>query len=133
MSRPQVSGQGDISAAAYSGQHRLLVADQGTRVSQYRLAPLERDQRYSPQLSLMEKTYRYGILPIYTIFPKPGELDKTIQYIMTGEETRASMLNTGELSDVRVQLRPWAPVWSGLVFIAAILALSCLYIERQEF
>ncbi len=69
---------------------------------------------------------------MYTVFPKPGELDKTVQYLLSGKET-ADMGEGGDLSTAQKELDPWRPVWSSLVFMVVVLGLGCLYLERQDF
>ena len=81
----------------------------------------------------MEIAYYYAIVPIYTIFPKPGELGNTIQYLMRKEETIDVGMQPGNLQAKRVRLRPWAPVRSSLIFTLIVLGLACFYIERQDF
>ena len=74
--------------------------------------------------------YRYVLDPLYTIFPKPGELDKTFQYLLSGKETEDS----GEdLSMAQQNLNPWSPLLSSALFTLVVLAVACVYIEWQEF
>jgi hypothetical protein len=110
----------------------MLVADRINRVTAYRLGSLSVERRLSPPLSFTQGIYRWGVLPLYTIFPKPGELSSTSQYLITGKRAEAIDDSDG-LEAAHVQLHPWAPVWSGLGFVAVMLALACVYIERQEF
>ena len=111
----------------------MLVADRVTRVTEYDVTTGEVQHCYAPTLGIVERAYYYVIVPLYTVFPKPGELDKTITYLMSGEETRATGRRSGNLEAAREQLHPWAPVWSSLVFMLATLTVACVYIERQEF
>ncbi len=73
------------------------------------------------------------MVPIYTVFPKPGELDNTIQYVLRKEETIDIGLPGSDLQTKRVRLHPWAPVRSSLIFMLVVLGLACFYIERQDF
>jgi hypothetical protein len=131
--KPRVAGQGDISAAAFPTGEEILVADRATRVSRYRLDSAKLEQRFAPDMRLLEVVYRYAVVPLYTIFPKPSELYKTSQYLITGKETATLDDDENDLSEPQVKLRPWQPVWSSLVFVIMMLALACLYFERQEF
>jgi hypothetical protein len=81
----------------------------------------------------MEEIYRYGVNPLYAVFPKPGEFGRTMQYILTGRETTKNLIFADNLQLARKKLNPWRPVWSGLAFMVVILGLACVYIERQEF
>jgi len=128
-----VNGQGKISMATFVSENRLLVADRVTRVTEYDITTGDVQKRYAPTLGMVERGYYYLLVPAYTVFPKPGELDKTIAYLLSGEETRATGPRSGDLEAAREQLHPWAPVWSSLAFTLVVLAVACMYIERQEF
>ena len=131
LKQANVTGQGDISGVAFTGRKRLLVADRTTRVSEYLLDPERLDRRFTPSLSTMEWLYRYAINPIYFLCPKPGEFHNTVTYLLTSEETRGGEF--GDAGAAQAQIRPWTPVWNGLIFMAVMLGLGCFYIERQEF
>ena len=104
------SGQGDISAAAFVDNALLLVADRTNRVTSYDLANNRRIARWSPKVGFVERSYRYGVMPLYTVFPKPGELDRTVQYLLTGKETVG--FEAANMRAAHNKLDPWAPVWS---------------------
>jgi hypothetical protein len=128
-----LAGQGDISAVAFDGD-KLLVADRLTRVSEYDLAKgVQIDQRQGAQ-PLAEKIYRYVLHPLYTIFPKPGQLNETVNYVLTAGDTKVagprfddSQSATPEKVDI------WGPVWSNLAFLAVVLLIGCLYVRRRDF
>ncbi|MCY2988233.1 MAG: ABC transporter permease subunit [Planctomycetota bacterium] len=130
--RPPITGQRDISGCVFPAPDRVLVADRATRVTQYELPTWQVLHRYSPPLSLVETIYRYALSPLYTVFPKPGELDKTVQYLLSGKETAGSD-SRGDLATAQQSLHPWRPVWSSLAFMVVVLACGCLYLERQDF
>ncbi len=87
MTVAEVRGQGDISAASFASAEQLLVADRVNRVTDYKLAGLEPINTLAPSRTALELAYYYVVVPIYTIFPKPGELDNTVQFALRGEET----------------------------------------------
>jgi hypothetical protein len=106
--------------------------DRTTRTTEYELPLWRVTRRYAGPLSLLERAYRYAILPVYTVFPKPGELDKTVQYLLSGKET-AEVDQRSDLSTAQKELDPWRPVWSSLAFMVVVLTLGCVYLERQDF
>jgi hypothetical protein len=53
--------------------------------------------------------------------------------VLTKEDTMDLGVLGGNLQTKRVPLHPWAPVRSSLIFTVVVLALACLYIERQDF
>ena len=130
--RAPVSGQGDISGFAFSGE-KLLVADSVSRVITYDGQSLARQAVYGPPMNRVELAYYYSVLPLYLIFPKPGELDNTVQYVLTGKRTTDLGVFRGDLSQRRENLHPWRPVRSGLAFVAVVLVIACIYMERHEF
>lgn len=134
ISQPSVSGQEDISAIEFSGPEQLLVADRTNRVIEYRLGTTERLRSFSPSLSTIEWVYRYAIVPLYTLFPKPADLNNTVKYVLSGKETESRRRNAfSNLGAAQENLDPWPPVWSGLAFTAVMLVLACVYIQREEY
>ena len=126
-------GRSDISAAAFTGPNRLLLADRGTRVIEYDLEPFRTVSRRTPDLELLERVYRFAVLPIYTVFPKPGELDDMVSYLLTDKETESIGPDPDDLQTRHIKRNVKGPVWSGLGFTAIVLALTCFYIRRTDF
>lgn len=128
-----VRGQGDIAAAAYASDNSLLVVDRITRVTRYAPDRSAQLDTFAPALTPLELVYYYAIVPLHAIFPQPGELDHTVRYVLSGEQTVDLRMGEDTLQARRVRLRPWAPVRSSLIFLVVILTFSCLYIQRQDF
>jgi ABC-type transport system involved in multi-copper enzyme maturation permease subunit len=128
-----VAGQGDISAADFGGQ-KLLVADRLTRVSEYDLAKSTLVMQQQGAQPLIERIYRWALHPLYTIFPKPGELNETVRHVLTIDDAKIA----GPRLDDREGITPekvdiWGPVWSNLAFLAVVLIVACLYVQRRDF
>ena len=132
MQLADVRGQGTISAALFTADDSILVVDRARRVSEYELGSFTHSDGFSPAMSPVEIAYYYFIEPIYTVFPKPSELDNTIQYVLKKEETLDLGL-PGDLQAMRQRVRPWRPVVSSSIFMIVMLLIACVYIERQEF
>lgn len=130
----RVRGQGDISAAVISDADTLYVADLTQRVTKYKLSDLTQENQFGPSLDWFEISYRYGVAPLYKVFPKPGELEKTIRYVLQESPSQPSKIAKYDLMAPPLQKsNPWAPVVSSGIFLLVMLAISCLYIERQEY
>ncbi|MCH2124710.1 MAG: ABC transporter permease subunit [Pirellulaceae bacterium] len=128
------ASQGAISTMTFSGNETMLVAERGTRVKEYNLDTRAVQKQFAAEKGIGEMIYDYAVTPIYTVFPKPGELDRTAQYFLTGKETESfENMSLGSLTVARDKLDPWTPVWSSLIFMLVVLGIACLYIERQEF
>ena len=107
MQLAAVRGQGAISAVLFTEDNALLVVDRAKRVSKYELASFVRSESFAPALTAMEMAYYYVVAPIYTVFPKPSELDNTIQYVLKKEETTDLGFQPGDLQAMRQRVRPW--------------------------
>ena len=104
----------------------MAVAFDFTRVALYD-ANMTRTDVLSGEMEQGEKAYRWLIRPIYTVFPKPGELSDLVRYVVSADDTKAGLLGG------RKKLNVWQPLWSSLAFMVAILALSCVYVSRKDF
>ena len=106
-----VRGQGAISAALFTSDNSILVVDRVNRVSRIRAGVLRsHEASFAPALTMIEMAYYYGIVPIYTVFPKPSELDNTIQYVLKKEETTDLGMQQGRSAgDATTRSRPGHP------------------------
>ena len=86
-----------VNAVAFSADEKLLVSDQTTRVTSYQVGEWERVESWDPQKSMLEWAYRYSILPAHKVLPKPGEYDRTVEYLITGDESVATEVNDNSL------------------------------------
>jgi len=124
----------DASAIGLDAEGRLLVADRGTRVSSYDFESLHAAQRWQPRLDVLQTAYRYVILPLYTVFPKPGELDNVVHYLLTGQETVAQgPPMEADLRQARINIDVYGPIASSLAFVVVMLAITCGYVQRMDF
>jgi len=128
-----IVGQGDVSAATFKGD-KLLVADRLTRVTEYDLAKLDVEHRWQGAMPLVEKIYRYALHPLYAVFPKPGELNQTVNHVLTSQDTKIAGLRFDDSQNTApTKVDVWGPVWSNLAFLVVVLAISCVYIARRDF
>ncbi|MHC4877443.1 MAG: ABC transporter permease subunit [Planctomycetota bacterium] len=133
VTEPPLGSQGDISGAAWGPDGSLLVAYGFGQVIEYADSrSLDVKARYETPPDLLESVYQWGIEPLHRVFPKPGEMDNLVAWLMTREQT----IQTGEgegLSASRTVIDIWPPLWSNLAFLACVLALSCVLISRRDF
>jgi ABC-type transport system involved in multi-copper enzyme maturation permease subunit len=130
---PAGAGLHDVSAVTLTDSNRLLVADDNTRVTEYDLAAGKVLERRQPARSTIEALYYYAIKPIYTVFPKPGELDNMVHYLLTDEISVPVAGKRQALGATRVRVDIWGPVWSNLAFLAVVLGIGCVYVSRKDF
>jgi hypothetical protein len=111
----------------------LLYAEDNTRVVSLRLDDLSVLERRQPPSDWFLRTYYYGILPIYTIFPKPGELDSVVLYLLTDQETIAFPGPTeADPREARFKADITGPLLSNLAFVVVMLGISCLIVRRAD-
>jgi len=131
VSRAPVTGQGEISAVSVTESDQLSVADRGDRLTRYRLPSFEVVDTKSPPDDLMEKIYRLVVRPLYRLWPKPGEFYKVVTYLSSTGSSE-----TNRAVDLRQQPKyqnPFAPLTSGLAFMAVMLLVSCVYFSRKDY
>jgi hypothetical protein len=128
------SGQGDISAVAFEGPNRLLVIDRGTRATHYDLEPFQMRDRTAPNLDRIQMVYYYFIKPLYTLLPKPGELDNVVASLLVDLNELQELGQTSrDLSQRRQKVDVAGPIWSSLAFLTVILSLASFYVWRTDF
>lgn len=123
-----VKGQGDISAAAFTSAGDLWIADRVNRARRYSAEQFELQETLTPREGFLGLAYRYGLVPLYVICPKPGEFYRLVSHLTKDSESD----ETVERRDAEDR-NPWEPLWNGLIFIAVMLLIGCVYIERQDF
>ena len=111
----------------------MYVADRLTRVTRYDLATRVAGQRWQGQLPLVEKIYRYALHPLYTVFPKPGQLNQTVTYVLTSKESKSGGIRFDNGEGGPQKLDVWGPVWSNLAFLVVVLAIACVVVYRKDF
>jgi hypothetical protein len=133
LSMAPVSGQDDICGIAFHGNDRLLVADRVSRVSEYKLPGFELARRVENEPDWLEVLYRYAVVPLYTIFPKPSQISNVTAYLIAEQRTFSRGERDGDLRSRQVPLEIWGPVWSNVAFLAVVLCLGCIYTARTDF
>ena len=130
----RIVGQGDVSAVAFDGQ-AMYVADRLTRVTKYGLSAGKIAEQWQGPLPLAEKIYRYALHPVYTLFPKPSQLNQTVAYVLTSKDNTPGAVrfdnNNNSVGPQRLDV--WGPIWSNLAFLAVVLAVACVYVYRKDF
>jgi hypothetical protein len=132
--------QGDISAVTFDADGNLYAGDGFGRIIQYDPdGGFVEVNRWDPELDALQKVYVWGISPLYTIFPKPGEMDDVIEWLMTRETKAEQDENEEELgfdpARERQETVPslWRPLLSNLAFLAVMLTLTSIHFTRKEF
>jgi ABC-type transport system involved in multi-copper enzyme maturation permease subunit len=135
LQQAKVPGQTTISAVTYAPDGALLVVHHVNRVSRIAPASGNSEMLARPSLTTAQRMYHYLVHPLYVVLPKPGELYRTLLYVMTGKETTFEPPRRAASSEVEFQqrLHPWQPVLSGGAFLAVMLAAGCIYLNRMEF
>lgn len=130
---PPLSGQGDISAVAFDQDSQLLAADRFGRVIRYsadRTFPV--DESMEPESDFLETLYLGFIDPLHTVFPKPGEMENVVSWLMTKQQT-VGPEDTNDLSVSREVFSIQEPLWSNLVFLVVMLTITGVLISRRDF
>lgn len=122
----------DSTAIIFEGNDLILVDS----MRQARVRDLKADKTtkvYAPKSDTLRWYYRWLIKPVYTIFPKPGELSNVIRN-MLDESPQTTPQDDGneDLRAERVTRDTTAPVVHGAIFVLIMLGLTCVYVERLD-
>jgi hypothetical protein len=130
--RPNLAGQGDVSAIMFDRSDRLWVAHHVKQVDAWD-APMSRSEiSYRPRSTMPELIYNYLINPFYLINPKPAAINETIRYVLRNPENKINAIDRADLEIPRIEQDPWQPIWSNGIFIAVMLVAGCWYLYRQD-
>jgi hypothetical protein len=72
-------------------------------------------------------------LPLYTVFPKPSQLDDVVLYLLTDSQAVDVPGQRMRPRDERPRIDFWTPLWSNTLFLAVMLGLGCWRIEWRDF
>ncbi len=135
---PRESGY--ASAIAYNEKSQLLVVDDHRSVGIYDVATQKASGQLDGSVDLPCRIYDYVVSPLHKILPKPSDLDKAVQWIVTGEKSveinndadqRGNM--KANLEAERITLDVWNAIFSNVAFIVVMLGLGCFYVARSDF
>lgn len=126
---------GSVSAIAFGSEGRMFVAAGRQTIKTYQFGSVVDEYRVDGDW--VTRLYDWVINPIYTVLPKPGEVDNFVYYLLTGSKSQ-SLVNSmpgarANLEEDRVTFDIWRPLWSNLVFVVAMLAFACFYVSRRDF
>jgi len=130
--RLKIKGQGDISSAQFDDANRLWVADKTDRVTVYdSVESISEQEEYYPKWGIITKIYRWGVLPLYRVFPKPSEFYKLVTHLSSTTETNEA--DELDLTKTDEPKNPWDPLRSGLIFCVVMLSLGCFVFSRTDY
>ncbi len=130
---------GNCSAVAYSPDGELLVSDGRLAVRRYDVGTGQRLEEWSEPTTWVYQFYDYVICPVWTILPKPSQLDQFVSYIMSGEKSVLAndvppwMANRDNLQQERNTFDPIPVIRDNLLFLIAMLSLGCLHVSRRDY
>ncbi|MCR9117572.1 MAG: hypothetical protein NXI22_11560, partial [bacterium] len=100
----------------------LYVADRVDRVTKYNPVDFVEIERWSPAEDELRLAYRYVVVPIYTVFPKPAQLWFVVDFVLNDFKQRDSD-NPADIA---------GPIWSSLAFVVVLLSMTCIYLHRLD-
>jgi hypothetical protein len=128
---PNWPQQGEISAFHPLAGGKGAIISTGDRLTIFDIESHEIEREHTPEAPPWVKVFRSVVTPIHSVFPQPGDLDQTVLYL-TSEKTSISTAAADMMGSARTTIDPWDPIRANLIFIVIMLAISCVYIERQE-
>lgn len=128
---PQLRGQ--ITCLDWDGSQHIWLGVKPNRVYRFDVASNSVKERFIPKATILERVFRWGLKPAYTVNPKPAALDTAMSYVLTGNQTQVLGLVTSDLGAAQIEIDLWTPLISNFVFVAVVLGFSCWYVSRKEY
>ncbi len=128
---PQFHGQ--ITCLQWKGDNELWLGIKPNCVTLLDVATHQVKEQYVPRATILERVFRWGLKPFYSVNPKPAALDTAMSYVLTGNDTQALGLVTNDLEAAQMEIDIWTPLISNLIFVAVVLGVSCWYVSRKEY
>ena len=130
---------GTVSAVAFDNDGKLYVAGGREDVAVYEVGSDAQVQRYTVDGDWVTRLHDWFINPVYSVFPKPGQVNRFVTYLLTGERSR-SLVDNAPLRDEPLSLQEdrltfdiWQPLFRSGIFIGVMLLFSCIYVTRRDF
>jgi len=126
-----VKFQGQIEGFDFAGPDQLLICHSVNQVSSFNLSDNKTVSLASPRGNFIHNLYRYVINPFYVLAPKPGEFYKLVTHLSATADAVTD--KEIDLTEVPYSRSPWSPLWSGLLFMGAMLGLGCVIFARRDY
>ncbi|MEC9094647.1 MAG: ABC transporter permease [Planctomycetota bacterium] len=132
-----------VKAIAFDENSKLHLGNRWLQVLQIDPASGTLESKIQGKLTTFQSVYQRVIYPLYFIFPKCGELNYTVEYLITGNDTADTLpttflkfLNLDRMMPVPLEtynLQPWPQVGNACIFILVMLGIGCFIIERSDY
>lgn len=132
---------GTCTALAFGPEGQLLVSNGRQTVREYDVASGAKTNEWAAETSWVYQFHDLVIVPLWTILPRPAELDQFVPFVMSGEATIVEneaggppgLINRDSLEQDR-RVFDWRNVLGrNAAFVACLLLIGCLYIARRDF
>lgn len=132
-SQPAWAPAGEVSALAFRGADRALVAEWGRQVREIDLTTGRATETRRARSTPLDWIFRWVMRPLHAVLPKPLGEGMLINYVITGKERQAVESDLARLDQAQAKLDWQETLWSSLGFVAALVAAGCVYLSRREF
>ena len=136
VTKLSTSGQGSITAIEFNQDGKLWLGYENNDARLIDVAAGSESDSFVSRKGWLSLAYNYCLKPFYWVCPKPGEFYKVVLHIAgSNDDEKESKEDDLErnLSRRAAAQDPYQPLWSGLLFMCATLALACLIFQWRDF
>lgn len=131
LTMPGGLAQGYTTSAHFDQQNRLCAGEEYDQITIYDPKDWSVVERVHPAGSTQKFLLSYIIRPMYWICPKPGEFYELVTYLSLVDKSDENQ--EIDWSTRPAEKNPWAPLYNGLIFMAFMLFISCLWFQRTDY
>lgn len=132
---------GNCNAVSFSPDGELLISDGRLAVHRFNVASGDSVGSWAEATTWVYPFYDNLIHPLWSVLPKPSQLDEFVPYVMSGEKTVVVNQRNGPpgVADVNSLEQPRQifdvsrVIRNNALFILFMLGVGCFYVSRRDF
>jgi hypothetical protein len=121
-----------VTAIAIDASGDIFYSALGNEIRKFTDGQTQLSLVANPKWSTSQWVYWTIVRPIYLVCPKPSAVDNLTHWALARKEPLSFATQTEDMEQPGQSVDLWTPIWSNTAFIVVVLAISCVYLGRQD-